>query len=240
MKERIMRLWLVGLAGLLIPAIAGAQTPPRPIVGELFTSEGCSSCPPADAEIAALARSRPDLLLFTFHVTYWNDLGWHDPYSLDAATALQQAYVSLGVSPELYTPALVVDGKIDAIGSDEDAVSAAFRQAAETQTTAARISLRHLGTGIDVALSSGDGAGKVILIGYDPSHRTPVSAGENDGRTLLEANIVRSISVIGVWSGLPLHLTVAAPRGQEVAVLLQREDGAIVGASRPLIVDGGG
>lgn len=227
-----MRPWLVGLVGLLIPAIAGAQTPPRPIVGELFTSEGCSSCPPADEAIAALARTRPDLLLFTFHVTYWNYLGWHDPYSLDAATARQQAYVTLGASPELYTPALVVDGKFDAIGSDGDAVSAAFSRAAETQVTAARISLRHLGGGIDVALSSGSGVGKVVLIGYDPSHRTPVSAGENDGRTLLEANIVRSISVIGSWSGQPLHLTVPAPEGQDVAVLLQREDGAIIGASR--------
>ncbi len=232
-----MRPWLVGLIGLLIPAVAVAQTPPRPIVGELFTSEGCSSCPPADEEITALARSRPDLLLFTFHVTYWNYLGWHDPYSLDAATALQQAYVSLGVSPELYTPALVVDGQFDAIGSDVGAVSAAFQQAAETRATAAQISLRHLGTGIDVVLSSGSGAAKVVLIGYDPSHRTPVTAGENDGQTLLEANIVRSIAVIGTWSGQPLHLTVPAPRGQDVAVLLQRDDGAIVGASR--LTDGG-
>jgi hypothetical protein len=76
-----MRRWFLIAVGLLVPTLAVAQGVPRPIVGELFTSEGCSSCPPADAKVADLARRRPDLLLLTFHVTYWNYLGWRDPYS---------------------------------------------------------------------------------------------------------------------------------------------------------------
>ena len=113
-----MRFWLAAVLGALMPTLAAAQPATRPVVGELFTSEGCSSCPPADAKVAELARTRPDLLLLTFHVTYWNNLGWHDPYSFDAATERQRRYVALGASPEVYTPALIVDGELDAVGSD--------------------------------------------------------------------------------------------------------------------------
>jgi hypothetical protein len=208
-----MRRWLLVALGIFIPTLAAAQGAPRPIVGELFTSEGCSSCPPADAKIAELARTRPDLLLLTFHVTYWNYLGWHDPFSLDVATAYQQRYVSLGISPEVYTPALIVDGKLDAIGSDGDAVNAALGRAAATRETAAQIYLHRNGSAINVTLSSGSGQGVVLLIGYDRLHRTHIGIGENGGRLLTEANIVRSMSVIGDWVGQPLHLTDPIPLG---------------------------
>lgn len=99
-----MHSWLVAAIGLLAPTLAAAQPAPRPVVGELFTSEGCSSCPPADAKVAELARTRPDLLLLTFHVTYWNGLGWRDPYSFEAATQRQRRYVALGVSLLMGTP----------------------------------------------------------------------------------------------------------------------------------------
>ena len=125
-----------------MPTLAAAQPATRPVVGELFTSEGCSSCPPADAKVAELARTRPDLLLLAFHVTYWNNLGWHDPYSFDAATQRQRRYVALGVSPEVYTPALIVDGKLDVVGSDTVAVDHTLRQAALRQETAAQIDLQ--------------------------------------------------------------------------------------------------
>ena len=227
-----MQRWIVVALGIFLPTLAMAQGAPRPIVGELFTSEGCSSCPPADARIAELARTRPDLLLLTFHVTYWNYLGWRDPFSLDVATALQQRYVALGISPEVYTPALIVDGKLDAVGSDDAAVNAAFRRAEATRETAAQIYLQRSGSMINVTLSSGSGRGAVLLVGYDRLHRTPVGIGENGGRTLTEANIVRSVAVIAAWAGQPLHLIVPLPNGQEAAVLLQQENGPIIGASR--------
>jgi hypothetical protein len=128
-----MRFWLAAAIGALVPTLAVAQPATRPVVGELFTSEGCSSCPPADTKVAELARTRPDLLLLAFHVTYWNNLGWHDPYSFDAATQRQRRYVALGVSPEVYTPALIVDGKLDVVGSDPVAVDHTLRQAALRQ-----------------------------------------------------------------------------------------------------------
>src|SRR5271163_2907005 len=121
-RERDMRIWLAAAIVAFVPALAVAQQTVRPVVGELFTSEGCSSCPPADAKIAELARTRPDLLLLTFHVTYWNSLGWHDPYSFDGATQRQHRYLASGASPEIYTPALIVDGKLNVVGSDGAAV----------------------------------------------------------------------------------------------------------------------
>ena len=137
-----MRSWLAAAIGLLAPTLAAAQPAPRPVVGELFTSEGCSSCPPADAKVAELARTRPDLLLLTFHVTYWNSLGWHDPYSFEAATQRQRRYVALGVSPEVYTPALIVDGKLDAVGRIGAAVDHTLRQAARARRPAAQIDVQ--------------------------------------------------------------------------------------------------
>ena len=225
-----MHSWLVAAIGLLAPTLAAAQPAPRPVVGELFTSEGCSSCPPADAKVAELARTRPDLLLLTFHVTYWNYLGWQDPYSFDAATQRQRSYVALGVSPEVYTPAFIVDGKLDVVGSDAAAVDHTLRQAALFQETAAQIDVQRTPAGLAISVGAGAGNGTLLLIGYDRLHQTPVVRGENGGRTLTEANIVRSMSVVGAWSGKPVRLQIAYPAGQEVAVLLQRDDGHIVGA----------
>jgi hypothetical protein len=225
-----MRVWLAVAIGLLVPTLAATQPAPRPVVGELFTSEGCSSCPPADAKVAELARTRPDLLLLTFHVTYWNYLGWHDPYSFDAATQRQRGYVALGVSPEVYTPALIVDGKLHAVGSDGAAVDRTLRQAALSEETAAQIDVHRGPAGLTIAVGAGTGSGTLILIGYDRLHETYIGRGENSGRTLEEANIVRSMSVLGAWSGRSVHLQVPYPAGKEVAVLLQRDDGRIVGA----------
>ena len=101
-----MRIRWFALAAACLGTIPGsnlavAQPVRRPVVVELFTSQGCSSCPPADALVADMARTRPDLLPLTFHVTYWNSLGWQDPFSFAAATERQRRYVSLAVSPDV-------------------------------------------------------------------------------------------------------------------------------------------
>lgn len=225
-----MRIWLVASAVFLAPVLTAAQPTVRPVVGELFTSEGCSSCPPADAKLAELARTRPDLLLLTFHVTYWNYLGWRDPFSFDGATQRQRRYVALGVSPDVYTPAMVVDGRLDVVGSDGAAVDQILARAGRSEETAAQIDVRRGPTGLTVSVGGGSGSGTLLLVGYDRLHRTSIGRGENGGRTLEEANIVRSMSILGGWSGQPVRLQTAHPDGQDVAVLLQRDDGRIVGA----------
>ena len=226
-----MRLLLASVFYLLGPGLAAAQPAARPIVAELFTSQGCSSCPPADAKVAELARTRPDLLLLTFHVTYWNNLGWQDPYSFEGATRRQRQYVANGASREVYTPALVVDGRLDAVGSDDAAVDQVLRRAAADAETAAQIELRREPSGLGVSVGAGTGSGKLFLLGYDPLHRTRIGRGENSGRTLEEANIVRSMTVLSEWSGKALRLQVPYPAGEKVAVLLQRDDGRIIGAA---------
>ena len=224
--------WLAVAAACLGTASASAQTVRRPIVVELFTSQGCSSCPPADSLVAELARSRPDLLPLTFHVTYWNDLGWRDPFSFAAATERQRHYVWLDVSPNVYTPAMIVDGRFDAVGSDPAAVAAALSRAAADEQTATAVELALDGGQLTINLGPGAGRGTVLLVGYDRQHQTHVGRGENGGRILLEANIVRSMAVAGAWNGSATRLQAAMPAGELVAVIVTGDDGRILGAGR--------
>ncbi len=224
--------WLALGVGCLMPALASAQTGKRPVVVELFTSQGCSSCPPADAIIAELARDRPDLLPLTFHVTYWNNLGWQDPFSFPGATERQRGYVARAVSPEIYTPAMVVDGKQDVVGSDRRAVEAALAHAEAEAQTAAPVDVVRAGNALAITVGAGAGHGSVLLLGYDRRHQTLVGRGENGGRALLEANIVRSMAVAGTWTGQALHLQTAIPAGEEAAIVVQADDGRVLGAAR--------
>ena len=203
----------------------------RPVVVELFTSEGCSSCPPADAFLTDLAHGRRDVLPLAFHVTYWNSLGWRDPYSLDAATSRQSTY-GARFGDGSYTPEMVVDGTKGLVGSERGEAESAIAAAESRGRTAAPISLSRRGGRIAITLGGGSGSGRVLLVGFDPEHRTAVGRGENSGRTLTESNIVRSIRTVGQWSGAPMTIEEDAPAGQDVAVLLEAPGGAIVGASR--------
>lgn len=227
-----MRMRWLALGVLCLPPAASAQPASHPVVVELFTSEGCSSCPPADAIVADLARSRPDLLPLTFHVTYWNNLGWKDPFSFQAATERQRRYVAASVSPNVYTPAMVVDGRHDVVGSDRAAVETALARARTSATTAAPVAVARAGDVLTVTVGAGDGAGTVLLLGYDRQRQTHVGRGENGGRTLLEANIVRSMATIGTWNGRVLRLDAPVPAGEEAAVIVQAEDGRVLGAGR--------
>ncbi len=223
--------WLALGIGCLASG-ASAQPAGRPVVVELFTSQGCSSCPPADAIVADLARSRPDLLPLTFHVTYWNNLGWQDPFSFPAATERQRRYVAASVSPNVYTPAMVVDGRRDVVGSDRAAVADTVARAKAEATTAAPVAVAQAGNMLTITVGAGTGAGRVLLLGYDRQHQTQVGRGENGGRTLLEANIVLSMSVAGAWTGQALRLSAPMPPGEEAAVIVQAEDGRVLGAGR--------
>ena len=223
-----------GVLGLLpgvAPGVAGAQVR-RPVVVELFTSQGCSSCPPADALVAELAEHRPDLLPLTFHVTYWNGLGWTDPFSFRGATDRQRDYVALSVSPQVYTPAMVVDGKLDVVGSDRRGVAAALAQAKADQAGGTAVDVVRRGGTLAVSVGSGAGTGRIVLLGYDRQHETAVGRGENGGRTLREANVVRSVATLGTWTGGATQLEVPVPAGQDAAVVVQAADGRIVGAAR--------
>ncbi len=216
---------------LMAASPAPAETSKRPVVVELFTSEGCSSCPPADAVLRDLARDRPDVLALGFHVTYWDYLGWHDPFALPEATKRQRDY-GASLRGTVYTPQIVIDGAHDVVGSDRPAVLGAIRQMAASAVAGVAVRVRREGNSVMVDLGAGAGAGAVMLIGYDGEHRTSVARGENGGRSLVEANVVRSVSPLGAWSGEAVRFSHAVPAGERIAVLVQSAGGAIIGAAR--------
>src|ERR1700712_5072211 len=182
-----------------LPIAAQAATTEPLVVVELFTSQGCSSCPPADAYLSELSRGRSDILPLAFHVTYWNNLGWNDPFSFDAATQRQATYAAR-FGDGSYTPEMVVDGRRGLVGSDRSSAEAAIAAAKQVSGTNAAVSAAPSGTGISINVGAGSGNARVLLVGYDPEHSTPVGRGENNGRVLTESNIVRSIQTVGQWN----------------------------------------
>ncbi|MFL5279884.1 MAG: DUF1223 domain-containing protein [Rhodopila sp.] len=234
MRTRLIRL-VLGL--VLVPAVqAPAQRTDeahaRPVVVELFTSQSCASCPPADTFLTELARTRRDVLPLAFHVTYWNNLGWQDLFSFPAATARQRAYAAQLGDHTVYTPQMVVDGAWSFVGSDRTAAETAIRQARAAQVEGAPLHLDRQGQDLTIEVGMGTGPATILLVGFDPEHSTAIGRGENSGRRLLESNIVRSIQSVGQWSGEPLRLVQPVPAGEQFAVLLAASDGRIIGAAR--------
>jgi hypothetical protein len=219
----------LGLIAGLSPVAAMAAE--RPVVVELFTSQGCSSCPPANVYLNELSRGRRDVLALAFHVTYWDRLGWKDPFSLPAATQRQDVY-GHRFGDGSYTPEIVVDGAAGMVGSDRGDVGSAIDNAKRNSRTAAAVSVTRSGGQVSIQVGSGSGSGKILLIGFDHEHTTAIGRGENSGRTLTEANVVRSIRSVGQWSGASLQISEQFPDGQDVAVVLEAPDGQIIGASR--------
>jgi hypothetical protein len=214
--------------GFAVPVLAGE----RPVVVELFTSEGCSSCPPADALLAELA-GRSDVLALSFHVDYWDRLGWKHPFSSSAATQRQQRYNSLLGLTTVYTPQVVVDGKWQAVGSDRTAIerllAAVRRQHANVPVA---VDLRHGVAHIQIEPVQSSVEAAVLLIGFDHRHVSAVARGENAGRHLAHANVVRGIGEVGKLDGRAGAFETPIPwQCDRVAVIVQAPDGAILGAA---------
>jgi hypothetical protein len=219
------------LAGSIfcLPTMAAAAE--RPVVVELFTSQGCSSCPPANVFLNEMTKGRSDILPLAFHVTYWDGLGWKDPFSMEAATSRQGRY-GRRFGDGSYTPEMVVDGGVGLVGSRRDDVNAAIEQAKRDQRTVASVRVSKENGNLKIQVGSGRGSGKILLIGFDHEHTTRIGRGENGGRTLTEANVVRSIRPIAEWSGEATSINERFPLGEDVAVVIEDADGAIVGAAR--------
>jgi hypothetical protein len=212
--------------------IAPLQAGERPTVVELFTSEGCSSCPPADALLAELA-GRPDVLALSFHVDYWDRLGWKDPFSSPDATRRQHGYAELLGLATVYTPQMVVDGRWQAVGSDrsevERAMGSARRNRGEVPVALtidhgrAQIALGPGGDGVAVTL---------LLIGFDRRHVTAVARGENGGRTLSHVDVVRNIEEIAQFDGRAraVEVPIRSP-SDRLAAILQARDGRVLGVA---------
>ena len=206
------------------PAFATAP----PVVLELFTSQGCSSCPPADLLLGQLGR-RPGVIALAWHVDYWDRLGWKDPFSSHMATARQNAYAA-SLQGEVYTPAMVIGGATLAVGSDAPAVEAAMSRA--TRPVIA-VTISRAGAGLLVEVGAGGGPLQALLAVYDPRHTTAIGTGENGGRRLDEYRIVRESRLLDRWEGGPrrFDLPGIGTAGQGIAVLVQSPDLRVLGAA---------
>jgi hypothetical protein len=224
---------LVCIAALLcVFAAPSAEAAQRPIVVELFTSEGCSSCPRADALLSELA-SRPDVLALSFHIDYWDRLGWKDPFSSAAATARQRRYARLLGTGTVYTPQIVVDGRWQAVGSERSDVERAIDAAGRAlQRIPVTLVFDHGQARIAISNSGSRAAGSVVLIGFDRSHVDLVRGGENDGRTLTHVDVVRDVAEIGRFDGTGEEIIAPADwHADRFAVLVAADDGRILGAA---------
>ena len=171
------------------------------------------------------------MLALAFHVDYWDRLGWTDPYSSPEATARQRAYAAWLGQGRIYTPQMVIDGHWEGVGSRRAEVIAAIDAAAADPGPAVRLSLGREGGRLAVDVGAGRGAGRLLLVGFDPRVETAVPRGENAGRTILQANVVRSFEVIADWDGQPLTLDWPAPSGESAALILQERNRRILGAA---------
>ncbi len=219
--------------GLPCRALAGPPAPAAPVVVELYTSQGCSSCPPADALLGELA-GRRNVVALAFHVDYWDSIGWRDRFSMAAATLRQSRYVEALRLQSAFTPQVVIGGSRSFVGSDRQGIQTAVAQGA-----AMGVPVEASVAGDELLISlpeAGEAASHdVELMAYLPQATTQVGRGENSGRTLTDFNIVRDVRRLGAWSGKALTLRVPLKSlpsdATRAAVLVQRENqGPIAGA----------
>lgn len=220
-------LLLMSAAAAAFPA--SAATVRQLTVVELFQSQGCSDCPPANANLIALS-DRPDLLTLSFGVTYWDQLGWKDTFASPQFTARQRDYARAFGRDQVFTPEIVVNGKADVVGSNRAELEALIGR--ETVRDAPAITLENDLIGV----GAGRSAGEVWLVRYDPHVvQVPIARGENGGRTLPHKDVVKQLVKLGDWSGRPMQFRLPpSPNASwESAVLVEKgSGGAILAAGK--------
>lgn len=221
---------IVGLVGVADRAAAQAS----PVVVELYTSQGCSSCPPADEYLGRIA-DREDVIALSMHVDYWDYLGWRDVFSSPAHTRRQRDYAGYMGERMIYTPQIVVQGREGMVGSHEHKVEAAIKRHGE-RPSAVQVKLTKMEDRLVAELTpTSDAAarGRVLMAWYNRAEQVAIRAGENRGRKIVYHNVVRGWSDMGVWRGGRIALTAPLPMADGVAVLIQdRDGGPILGAGR--------
>jgi hypothetical protein len=216
------------LALLLSSVAAFAET--RPIVVELFTSQGCSSCPPADRLLGELAK-RGDIVALGFHITYWDGAAWRDPFSRQTSTDRQIAYDKHLTGGQIYTPQMVVDGTADVVGSEREAVLAAIRAA--RPLAVAPVTIAGDRKSITVGAGAAPADARVYLARYALERTTPIGGGENANRTATDFNGVEALFTLGTWDGTARSFAIEPPSaGEGIAILVQAPDGTMLGAAR--------
>ena len=238
----ILVLAALGAAASVGPAWAGE--PPKAVL-ELFTSQGCSSCPPADARLVELA-GRPDLIALTLPVDYWDYLGWKDTLARPAFSARQRAYAEARGDRGVYTPQVVVNGTVACIGSKPDQIQQSIARAADgRERLPVALEIEEHGSTVRIRVGPGPDAApspaEVWILPVTRAREVAIGRGENRGRTVTYANVVRGMSRLGTWTGSAAQFetarSVARPAEADgYVVLLQAnrdgQPGRILGAAK--------
>jgi hypothetical protein len=212
--------FLVLAAALTIAARGFDAAPPTPILVELFTSEGCSDCPPADTVLQKLIETQPiggaEIIGLGQHVDYWDRQGWKDRFSSAALTNRQHLYATRFRNESIYTPQMVVDGRLEFVGSDAAAARRAIERSLSTMHGALRITLDtitadRVGVSVNAsdlpATARGDRADIVVAVTEDQL-RSDVKRGENHGRVLTHSGVVRYMATIGEAGASPAQANI--------------------------------
>ena len=218
--------WITGLVSSgLIAAASMATADTRPVVVELFTSQGCSSCPPADEFMHRLTK-RDDVIALALHVDYWDYIGWKDSFAQPAFTERQKAYAKTGTRRSVYTPQMIVGGLDHVVGThEEDALALIARHAAvdhgvalqAQRGTAGQVTIRA------EAVAGVSGPLVIHLVHYAPLQTIEITRGENAGRTVDYANVVTVWRTLGEWDpAAPLAMQAVTEDGAPAVVILQR------------------
>ena len=244
-RPRRFRSFLLTLLGALAGAalvLAGAGASERALtVVELFTSQGCSSCPPADDHLGDLA-DRADVLALSFHVDYWDYIGWKDPFAKSAFTERQRQYQAFFNTRYVYTPQMIVQGAYQAVGSKRKEIAEQIEKSRahpRLDVTLARAA-NEIAIRVEPSENSGVKVGDaaVWFVAFDDRHQTSITRGENKGRQLVNRHIVRRFDLVGTWNGVAFDARVpkpgrGEPGGDGFAVLVQSlATGHILGAAR--------
>ncbi len=198
------------LAAACLLAAAGAWAgASKPVVVELYTSQGCSSCPPADRILGQLAE-RDGVIALGFHVTYWDRLGWPDPFATRAGTDRQYDYAQAFARHNVYTPQMVIDGRHDVVGFNISRIEAALSEAGAASQARLEVGLEWLAQGrLGYALPESRGDARVRLVRYARSLDQDIRRGENAGRHLRYSNVVREIVEVAHWTGAAMDGEIA-------------------------------
>lgn len=224
---------LFGAALLLAPLPAQAE---GPVVVELFTSQGCSSCPPADRLLADLA-GHDYVIALALHVDYWDYLGWKDDFAQPAFSNRQRLYARQWHERSVYTPQMVIQGVNYLVGSRNDEVQRQIMQF-ENQTTKVSLAVRNNGGGFLIEISpqiDALGEADIHLVRYTPGETVMIERGENAGRTINYVNVVQDWETLGRWDGTgPASVTVPQAQAGEYVVIVQAVGPGEIYAAQPL------
>jgi hypothetical protein len=242
------RLLATLLLSIGVTASAFAQSaPPQKLRGvvELFTSQGCSSCPPADKLMMELAKD-PSLIVMSLPVDYWDYLGWKDTLAHSAFSYRQRAYAAMRSDRQVYTPQVVINGMAHAVGSERAAIDAALTNTGgKPDCLSVSINVVKGATGHSVSLPAAQGSsGHVWVLPVVGQRTVQIGRGENNGRTVTYVNVVRSLTRIGAWTGESQQIEIPAAaipaEAESLVVLLQsgsdKKAGTVLGAVRVNLV----